>query len=146
MANWKSQPNYHLGVTGDNLRDPCPGYVFDVLTGEKKQVPVKKEKGTFQGCNDHAVSLPIGVSGLGVSEPVSGAKVGPSTISNRIYRENMTLHVRSKLENRDKFAGPATSAQVVGFHEQKSNLPAYGRKCCPETLIEDNQILGARHP
>ncbi|KAK3274449.1 hypothetical protein CYMTET_17366 [Cymbomonas tetramitiformis] len=136
--------SYEKGVTGDNLRDPCPGYTFDLLTGEKKPLPSKNPKAKC-GMTEQAISLPIGIQGLGMSQVPSAAKTGPLTLSGKEYRENLHLHVRHKEETRERFDAPATSAQVVGFAPQPMNAPLHGRKSCQETIIEEYQILGPRH-
>mmetsp|Transcript_8309 Transcript_8309/g.15713 ORF Transcript_8309/g.15713 Transcript_8309/m.15713 type:complete len:150 (+) Transcript_8309:237-686(+) len=144
LAGYKSNKS-RQGITGDNMRDPCPGYRFDIITGEK--IPVYTRPADYKtGASDHAVNMPLSVSGLGVSEPRSLTKLSPSITSAKIMREDLRGHVRTKYEPQQRFQMPATSAMELGFKPAQPKPPAFGRKACQETIIEEYQIMGPRMP
>eukprot|EP00238_Polyblepharides_amylifera_P001314 CAMPEP_0196571672 /NCGR_PEP_ID=MMETSP1081-20130531/1818_1 /TAXON_ID=36882 /ORGANISM="Pyramimonas amylifera, Strain CCMP720" /LENGTH=128 /DNA_ID=CAMNT_0041888705 /DNA_START=380 /DNA_END=766 /DNA_ORIENTATION=+ len=128
------------------MRDPCPGYRFDIITGEKVSTNVKAGGSYVKGSNDYAVNVPLSVSGLGVSQPRGIVLEGVSTGSARLLRENCRTHVRTGLEPKERFEMPYTSAMEIGFNPGKVEPPSFGRKSCQETTIEEHQMLGPRMP
>jgi len=131
----------HRGVTGDNMRDPCPGYRFDIITGEKVSTNVKAGGSYVKGSNDYAVNVPLSVSGLGVSQPRGIVLEGVSTGSARLLRENCRTHVRTGLEPKERFEMPYTSAMVNSYVIAQINLYLFVIIC---SVMLDGLLYGMK--
>eukprot|EP00240_Pyramimonas_obovata_P006537 CAMPEP_0118933968 /NCGR_PEP_ID=MMETSP1169-20130426/13141_1 /TAXON_ID=36882 /ORGANISM="Pyramimonas obovata, Strain CCMP722" /LENGTH=166 /DNA_ID=CAMNT_0006876811 /DNA_START=246 /DNA_END=746 /DNA_ORIENTATION=- len=93
--------------------------------------------------DDHAVNVPISVSGMGSSDaPVKTIGNNASTtLSNRVIRRNKTENVRYQLETRERFEAPPSTALEIGFLPNDPKRPLHGRLKCNETAIEEHLIL-----
>lgn len=133
----------------DNPLTSKPEYRYNHITGEKVKA-IYRPDWMKPGGSDHAVNVPISVSGLGVSQP-RNVSMGVNYSSQKIIAEDKAMHFRSTKEPSDKFQIPITSAMEVAFHPAQPgdayfHPPMFGRKACDVTVIEEYQIMGPRMP